>query len=433
MIEQLDELSNWQKIGASIAFITLAMLITKYLILRPWRSIVIKSKVEWDDKMYAPVSNRIRAFVLITGIHLSVSWIYGSDEELMKDLSPFFTLIYVIITCSMASVAVAHLGPILIDRFTEKSSITVSGGNPLITFFVRMIIWFIGIYSILLLLNVELFGLMASFAVFSIIIGLAIQQTLGNIINSFMLGMDRPFEVGDRIEVEGVIGSVVSVGILSTKVLTMGETLVVIPNNKLIQSTVINHARGGGDGKARRISVLIDIGVDYNESTDHVKYSLLSVARECPFGKGDPEPGVLLIELGEHSKVFRLYFWLDDYSEEWVARDWLLRAIDERFVEEGIKIPYPIVELQGSMDDQKDDELVEQREFQKSARQRIARINMTREEKKLREERQNAKDELEWINKRLKRADLSNRDRTSLERDARELERALTVFGADDD
>ena len=433
MIEKLDGLGNWTKIGVSIAFVFLALMITKYLILRPWRSIVIKSKVEWDDKMYAPISNRIRAFVLITGIQLSVSWVYGSDEELMKDLSPFFTLLYVIITCSIASVAVAHLGPVLIERFTEKSSITVSGGNPLITFFARMVIWFIGIYSILLLLNVELFGLVASFAVFSIIIGLAIQQTLGNIINSFMLGMDRPFEVGDRIEVEGIIGSVVSVGILSTKVLTMGETLVVIPNNKLVQSTVINHARGGGDGKARRISVLIDIGVDYNESTDHVKYSILSVARECPFGKGDPEPGVLLIELGEHSKVFRLYFWLDDYSEEWVARDWLLRAIDERFVEEGIKIPYPIVELQGSLDDQKDDELIEQREFQKSARQRIARINMTREEKKLREERQNAKDELEWIAKRLKRADLSNRDRASLERDARELERALTVFGADDD
>jgi len=433
MIEKLDDLGNWTKFGLSIVFVFLALMITKYLVLRPWRSIVIKSKVEWDDKMYAPVSNRIRVFVLITGIQLSVNWIYGSDKELMKDLSPFFTLLYVIITCSVASVAVAHLGPVLIERFTEKSTITVSGGNPLITFFARMVIWFIGIYSILLLLNVELFGLIASFAVFSIIIGLAIQQTLGNIINSFMLGMDRPFEVGDRIEVEGVIGSVVSVGILSTKVLTMGETLVVIPNNKLIQSTVINHARGGGDGKARRISVLIDIGVDYNESTDHVKYSLLSVARECPFGKGDPEPGVLLIELGEHSKVFRLYFWLDDYSEEWVAKDWLLRAIDERFVEEGIKIPYPIVELQGSIDEQKDDELIEQRDLQKSARQRIARINMTREEKKLREERQNAKDELEWIAKRLKRADLSKRDRASLERDARELERALTVFGADDD
>ena len=61
---------------------------------------------------------------------------------------------------------------------------------------------------------------------------------------------DRPFEVGDRIEVEGTWGSVVSVGILSTKVLDRDERLVVIPNNTLVQSKITNHARGGGDGVA---------------------------------------------------------------------------------------------------------------------------------------------------------------------------------------
>ena len=86
-------------------------------------------------------------------------------------------------------------------------------------------------------------------AVFSIIIGLAVQQTLGNILNSFMLAIDQPFEVGDRIEVDGVTGSVMSVGILSTKILTLTEQLVVIPNNRLVDSTITNFARGGGDGE----------------------------------------------------------------------------------------------------------------------------------------------------------------------------------------
>ena len=64
-------------------------------------------------------------------------------------------------------------------------------------------------------IGIELLGILASLAVFSLIIGLAVQHTLGNIVNSFMLAIDQPFEVGDRIEVEGVTGTVMSVGILS--------------------------------------------------------------------------------------------------------------------------------------------------------------------------------------------------------------------------
>ena len=65
--------------------------------------------------------------------------------------------------------------------------------------------------------GVELIGVLASLAVFSLIIGLAIQQSLGNIVNSFLLSLDRPFDVGDRIEVDEQLGTVVSVGILSTR------------------------------------------------------------------------------------------------------------------------------------------------------------------------------------------------------------------------
>ena len=79
------------------------------------------------------------------------------------------------------------------------------------------------------------------------------------------------------------MGSVVSVGILSTKILTHEENLVVVPNNSLVNSTIINHARGGGDGAGRRISLVQDIGVNYEEDIDHVKFTILTLMRECPY------------------------------------------------------------------------------------------------------------------------------------------------------
>jgi len=264
-------------------------------------------------------------------------------------------------------------------------------------------------------------------AVFSLIIGLAMQQTLGNIVNSFMLALDQPFEVGDRIEVEGKIGSVVSVGILSTKILTHEENLVVVPNNSLVNSTIINHARGGGDGAGRRISLVQDIGVSYGEDIDHVKYTILKLMRECPYVISTPEPRVLLVELGDFAKVFRMFGWVEDYSDEFVARDWLLKNLDEHFKREDIEIPYPTaVEIVT-------ESVSTVNKRHKSNSVRIARLQMIKEDKQLAKERASAKIEIESITEQLQGVDLDKKERALLEEDLRGLNSVLSMFEAGGD
>jgi small-conductance mechanosensitive channel len=296
----------------------------------------------------------------------------------------------------------------------------------LVIFLLRAAIWFGGLYLALDELGFELLGLLASLAVFSLIIGLAMQQTLGNIVNSFMLALDQPFEVGDRIEVDGHLGSVVSVGILSTKVLTIGENLVVIPNNNLVNSTVINHARGGGDGQGRRISLVLDVGVEYDEDIAHVKYTTLQLLRECPFIIETPEPRVLLNELGEYAKIFRLYAWVEDYSDEFVAKDWLFKNIAERFEAEGIGIPFPTaVEIGATLKSTYNKQ-------RKATNVRRARLQMIKEDKALERERAEAKWEIEAITEKLKDPDLDRSERNGLEESLRELNRVLSMFEAGD-
>ena len=250
------------------------------------------------------------------------------------------------------------------------------------------------------------------------------QQTLGNIVNSFMLALDQPFEVGDRIEVDGHLGSVVSVGILSTKVLTIGENLVVIPNNNLVNSTVINHARGGGDGQGRRISLVLDIGVEYDEDISHVKYTTLQLLRECPYIIESPEPRVLLNELGEYAKIFRMYAWVEDYSDEFVAKDWLFKNIAERFEKEGIGIPFPTaVEIGATIKETYNKQ-------RKATNVRRARLQMIKEDKALERERAEAKWEIEAISEKLKDPELGRTEREGLEESLRELNRVLSMFEA---
>ena len=420
-LDEINALNDYFRLGIAVLLTLVALFLAKYAVIRPWWKFVTSTDADWDDHLHRPLANRTYALILAVSSQLTIRWIMGTSSSTFDATEPVFAAFYIILSASILSVSIKHLIPVLMDQFSAQGSVTVSGSNSIIVFFLRTVVWFAGLYFALNQLGIELLGILASLAVFSLIIGLAVQQTLGNIVNSFLLSIDRPFEVGDRIEVDDTWGSVVSVGILSTKVLDRDERLVVIPNNTLVESTIVNHARGGGDGIARRISIVLDIGVDYREDIDHVKYTLLQLAKECPYVIDKPEPRILLHELADFAKIFRVYTWVEDYSDEYVARDWLLRNIDERFGKENINIPFPTsVELS--------DSVYEQAEVTK---QRTAKRKMVQERKKLDESRMNARSELEEISVQLKDAELSKKDRAALEERQRELNSLLSQFDRD--
>ena len=419
----LDTWAQWS-LGAGLTLFTL--LFVRFLMKKVILDFVKATSFKWDDQLYRPVTQRLYSFIFFVGTQLTMLWVMGREHELNEALDPVFSAIYILLTTSLASVAIKIMIPVIIDKFSNPGSVTVSGSNSLVVFLFRAGVWFGGLYLALNELGFELLGLLASLAVFSLIIGLAMQQTLGNIVNSFMLALDQPFEVGDRIEVEGHLGSVVSVGILSTKVLTIGENLVVIPNNNLVNSTVINHARGGGDGQGRRISLVLDIGVEYDEDISHVKYTTLQLLRECPYIIESPEPRVLLNELGEYAKIFRMYAWVEDYSDEFVAKDWLFKNIAERFEKEGIGIPFPTaVEIGATHKESYNKQ-------RKATNVRRARLQMIKEDKALERERAEAKWEIEAITEKLKDPELGRTEREGLEDSLRELNRVLSMFEAGD-
>ena len=426
IIEQANGLDVWAQYALGLGLTVVALGIIHFLMKKVILDFVKATAFTWDDHLYKPVTQRLYTFILLVGIQLTLLWIRGDEEELNVALDPLFSAAYILLTASLASVAVKIMIPVIIDKFSNPSTVTVSGSNSLVIFLLRTAIWFGGLYLALDELGFELMGLLASLAVFSLIIGLAMQQTLGNIVNSFMLALDQPFEVGDRIEVDGHLGSVVSVGILSTKVLTIGENLVVIPNNNLVNSTVINHARGGGDGQGRRISLVLDVGVEYDEDIAHVKYTTLQLLRECPYILETPEPRVLLNELGDYAKVFRMYAWVEDYSDEFVAKDWLFKNIAERFEAEGIGIPFPTaVEIGATHKETYNKQ-------RKATNVRRARLQMIKEDKALERERAEAKWEIEAITEKLKEPDIDRKERIALEDALRELNRVLSMFEAGD-
>ena len=428
-LEEVEEIGLLAQVGVSLGLTLVFLLLTRYVLLKAAWRVVKRTEATWDNDLLDPIANRVYIFILLAGVELTMMWTIGRNDAFYTAVAPYFSGIYILLSASIISVAIKFIVPAALDRYNTNKSVTVTGGNPLVVFASRGIVWFMAIYLSLQEVGIELLGILASLAVFSLIIGLAVQQTLGNMINSFMLAVDQPFEVGDRIEVEGVTGTVMSVGILSTKILTLTEQLVVIPNNRLVDSTITNFARGGGDGMGSRVTLTLDVGVDYDERSSHVKQVIMEVAGKCPHVEQDPAPRVLLRELADFSKNYRLYVWLGDYGEEFLATDWLLREIDQAFVREGISIPYPVaVELPNKPSPFPEGDAGDRMRRMKSTRQHVSRIKMLRDEAEMEEERDSARGELEVLQARLAEGDLKKAEREVLENDLRALESLLAQF-----
>jgi|TARA_B100000530_G_scaffold302153_1_gene223838 small-conductance mechanosensitive channel len=429
LLDEIEEIGIIAQIGVSLGVTLFALIFTRYILLKAAWRVVRRTEAEWDNEILDPLFNRVYVFVLMAGVELTMMWTLGRNDGLYTAVAPYFSAVYILLSASIISVSIKFIVPAAMERYNTNKSVTVTGGNPLLTFASRGLVGFMGIYLALQEVGIELLGILASLAVFSLIIGLAVQQTLGNMLNSFMLAVDQPFEVGDRILVEGVTGTVMSVGILSTKILTLTEELVVIPNNRLVDSTITNYARGGGDGLGSRVTLTLDIGVDYDERSAHVKQVIMDVAKKCPLVEDDPPPRVLLRELADFSKNYRLYAWISDYSEEFLATDWLLREVDIAFGREGISIPYPVgVELKDKPSPFPEGEAGERMKRMKSTRQHVSRIKMLKDEADLEEERDSARTELEVLQARLAEGDLRKVEKETLENDIRALETLLAQF-----
>ena len=229
ILQMIEEIGILAQLGVSLGLTLFALLITRYIVLRmAWR-LVKRTEAEWDNDILDPIFNRLYIFLLLAGVELTMIWTLGRRDFIYAAVAPYFSGIYIVLSASIISIAIKFVVPAAMDKYNPNKSVTVTGGNPLVVFASRGIVWFMGLYLALGEVGIELLGVMASLAVFSIIIGLAVQQTLGNMLTSFMLAIDQPFEVGDRIEVDGVTGTVMSVGSLSTKILTLTEQLGVIP------------------------------------------------------------------------------------------------------------------------------------------------------------------------------------------------------------
>lgn len=215
---------------------------------------------------------------------------------------------------------------------------------PMLEIAARYLIWFIAFLLVLAEFQIDITPMLAGAGIGAIAIALAAQEILGNILGGAIITVDKPFKVGDRIQYDKFLGDVITIGPRSTRIKTLDEQIVTIPNSKLTSNVIVNYAQPD-----LRMKVRIPFSVAYGSDIKKVKRILLEIAREAiektPWAVPEPSPSVYFLEFGESSLNGQLLLYTSNYDYLWDVQDYLNVRIDERFSEEGIEIPFRQVDV----------------------------------------------------------------------------------------
>jgi len=215
---------------------------------------------------------------------------------------------------------------------------------PMLEIIAKYLIWFVAFLLILANFRIDVTPLLAGAGIAGIALALAAQEILSNFLGGAIITIDKPFKIGDRVKINDFSGDIVSIGPRSTRMKTLDNTIVSIPNATVTSSIVVNYAMPD-----IKLKVRIPFSVAYGTDIPRVKKILLDLACEAmektSWVLQEPSPSVYFLEFGESSLNGQLILWTNNYDNSWDVQDYMNCQIAERFKKEGIEIPFRQVDV----------------------------------------------------------------------------------------
>ncbi len=206
--------------------------------------------------------------------------------------------------------------------------------TPVLATFVRYVVMIIAVVAALGQLGVQIASVLAVLGAAGLAIGLALQGTLSNIAAGLMLLWLRPFRAGEYIDADGIAGTVVEVGLFASTLRTAEGIYRFAPNSDLWNKPILNYTRN----PTRRLEFVV--GIDYRDDIAKARDVLLTLARSDTRILSEPEPLVVISQLGDSSVNLTLRCWVP--TPEYWETLWSLTEKGKAAIEAaGLSIPFP--------------------------------------------------------------------------------------------
>jgi small-conductance mechanosensitive channel len=304
------------------------------------KKIAVRAKFKLAHQLLSSLSLPILILIAVEGLMISIISI-SNLEQWLTIIEKANTVFFISITTYCLSLVASsffywHLHNIGVHRksIDEGLSLFIRRG-------IILIVYIIGLVVILKYFGISINAIIATLGIGGIALALALQSTLSNFFAGTQLITDRIIHTNDFIELDnGVSGYVVDVGWRSTKILTLQNNIVTIPNSKLADSIITNY-----QFPQQEVAVMVELGVSYSSDLDNVQAVATEVAQEVinelPEAIKTREPWFWYKEVGESNINFGIWIYAVDRIASFGLKTELIKRLHKRFKQEGIQINYP--------------------------------------------------------------------------------------------
>ena len=321
-------------LGIVLGFLGIGYIFEKILLGR-LKKLAKKTTWEGDDIIIEALNKWLTYTILLLGIYLAILYLPLSEKtennitRLLLVLALFFG------TIILSKIAVGFVG-----LYTKNAD----GQTPSTSIFsniTKVIVFGLGGLVILQSLGVSITPILTALGVGGLAVALALQDTLSNLFSGVQVLASGQIKPGNYIKIgSGEEGYVIDITWRNTTLKALPNNLIVIPNSKIAQSTIINF-----DGPTKEMALAVPFTVAYGTDLEKVKKAVLEtgsyVMKNIPGGVPGHETVLRMTALGNYGLEFTAALKVKEFSEQYAIKHEFLERLYRRFMEYGIKIPYP--------------------------------------------------------------------------------------------
>jgi small-conductance mechanosensitive channel len=296
-----------------------------------------------DDIILHAIGKPLYILVIVAGLYYAIhqnpylDTMISMYDEGYKYRQFFLTIFITWIVASLAKRIIKEYGYDIASKTKgDMDDRLVALADMSVTY----IVWFLGIIIALSGLGYEITPLITGMGIAGLAVALAAQNLLSNVFGGVTITIDQLYKVGERVEMGGVYGDVYEIMPRYTKIKTLNNMIITIPNAKVINEQIINYSVPDPT-----VRVKIPIGVAYGTDPKRLDEILLEIVDSTSLVLKYPKPSVRFIEYASYSQNFELIVWVKHYDDRNPVIDLVFREIYTRFMKEGIEIPFNQIDV----------------------------------------------------------------------------------------
>jgi MscS family membrane protein len=334
---------EWLEVGLAVVIFLVVAIMGKRAIKWVFHNLIRRltglTKTTLDDAILDAIAPPFYWLTIIYAFQLALNRLTFVFEELVFESGQIYFVLYLLVGFALAWRLTVNIA-IWYER-EGVSGENVALSQQLMPFLRRVALIVLSVIFIIILLdffNIEVSGFVATLGIGSLAIALAAQAALSDTISGFIIMIDRPYRIGDRIEIQDINtwGDVEDIGLRSTRIRTRDNRMVIVPNSVISKSLIVNHSYPD-----EQYRIETHVGVAYGTDIEQARAAIIDAVKTVPGVLANRPIEALFVEFGDSALVFRVRWWLESYVDTRRMFDRVHTAIYNALNEAKIEIPFP--------------------------------------------------------------------------------------------